>query len=107
MFTLIFAIIFGIGFALFALQNTNSVTVTVANIPFSNIPLWTVIIVSLLLGLVFASYFNVINIISSSFKLRDKERSIKGADRKIENLKDEIESVKAENSSLKTLRETS
>lgn len=101
MFTLVFAIVFGIGLALFAIQNTNGVTITFANIPFSNIPLWVIVVGSLLVGLIFASYFNAINIVSSRFKLHDKDKSIKGADKKIADLKDEIRSLKAENSTLK------
>lgn len=101
MFTLFFAIIFGVALALFAIQNTGQVTLVVANIPFSNIPLWVIIIGSTLVGLIFASYFNIINIISSKFQLHDKDNSLKGADKRITDLRDEIKSLKAENVALK------
>lgn len=101
MFTLIFSIIFGIALALFAIQNTNRVTLVVANVPIYDIPLWVIIVVSVLIGLVFASFFNVMNIVSSKFQLHDKDKSLKGADHRIAELKDEIKNLKAENSNLR------
>lgn len=100
MFTLVFAIIFGLALSFFAMQNTSLVTITVANIPINNIPVWVIMVVSMLIGLVFASYFNVLNIITATFKLHDKDKSIKGADKEIVNLKDEISRLKEKNINL-------
>lgn len=105
MFTLIFSIIFGIALALFAIQNTNEVTITIASVTFSNIPLWVIVIASTLIGLVFASYFNIINTLTAKFQLRNKDKVIKGADKRIEELKNENQDIKAENSTLKAKKE--
>ena len=107
MFTLIFAIIFGLGLAFFALQNTNSSTVTLAGIPFENIPVWLIVVLSLLLGLILASYFNVINILTSALKMHDKDKTIKDGSKIIADLKSEIHNLKAENANLKAQKNNS
>lgn len=107
MLFLIFAIIFGLGLAFFATQNTNGVTITLANYPLTDAPLWTIVVVSILVGLICASFFNVANIITSAFKLRSRDTTIKGADRTITDLKSEIQSLKAENASLKSKKDPS
>jgi len=107
MFTLFFAILAGIVLAFFAIQNTANTTVIVAGTPLNNIPLWFVIIASLLIGLVTASYFNVINIVSSALKLRGKDSAIKGADAEIRDLKNEIQKLKAENANLSSKKDPS
>lgn len=101
-FILIVAIVFGLGLAFFATQNTNPVTITLANTPVHDTPLWIIVIVSLLTGLVMASVFNVFNIMTSMFKLHGKDSAIKGADKKIVNLKNENENLKVENADLKS-----
>lgn len=98
---LIFAILFGLGLAFFATQNTNGVTITLANTPLTEIPLYIIVIGSLLLGLLLASFFNVANLISSAFKLRGKDTTIKGADKTIATLKSENHNLKAEVADLK------
>lgn len=104
MFTLIFAVVFGLALSFFALQNTNRVTITLANIPFSDVPLWVIIVVSVLTGLIFASYFNVINIVTSAFRLRTKDNAIKGADNEIRKLSDENKRLSEENERLKVTK---
>jgi uncharacterized integral membrane protein len=104
--TLIFAIILGLGFAFFATQNTNGVTITFASIPLSDTPLWVVVIVSLLAGLILASYFNVINLIESAFKIRGKDATIKGSDKKIAALTSEIQNLKVENANLRSKKDS-
>lgn len=107
MLFLIFAIVFGLGLAFFATQNTNGVTITLANYPLTDIPLWAIVVISILIGLICASFFNVVNIITSAFKLRSRDTTIKGADRTITDLKSEIQSLKAENASLKSKKDPS
>jgi lipopolysaccharide assembly protein A len=104
--TLIFAIILGLGFAFFATQNTNGVTITFASIPLTDMPVWVVVIVSLLIGLVLASYFNVVNLIESAFKIRGKDATIKGSDKKISALTSEVQSLKAENANLRSRKDS-
>lgn len=105
MIILFFAIVFGLGLAFFATQNTNSVTLTIASITLSDIPLWGIVIASLLAGLILASYFNVLSIITSALKLHGKDAAIKGADKTISSLKKEIQDLKVENASLKSKKE--
>jgi len=105
-FTLIFSIVFGLALSFFALQNTNRVTITLANIPFSDVPLWVIIVISVLVGLIFASYFNVINIVTSALKLHNKDNAIKGADNEIQSLKNENKKLREENEELKTKKDS-
>ena len=107
MFILIFAILAGVGLAFFAIQNTNGVTITFANIPLTDTPLWIIVVVSILIGLVCASYFNVLNLITSAFKLHGKDTTIKGADKTIVSLENEIQRLKVENASLTSKKDSS
>lgn len=106
-FTLIFAILFGLGLAFFAIQNTNGVTITLANIPLTDTPLWIIILVSISIGLICASFFNVLNVISSAFKLHGKNSTIKNADKTIRDLKSEIQRLKVENTRLSSKENSS
>lgn len=107
MLVLVFAIVFGLGLAFFATQNTNGVTITLANYQLTDIPLWTIVVASILIGLLCASVFNVFNIISSAFKLHSKDTTIKGADKTIADLKSQIQSLKVENASLRSKKDPS
>ena len=107
MFTLIFAILAGIVLAFFAIQNTSHVTIVLANTPVSGIPLWLVVIISILIGLITASYFNVINIVSSALKLHSKNETLKSADSEIENLRHENQRLKEENAGLASKKDSS
>ena len=107
MLVLIFAIIFGLGLAFFATQNTNGVTITLANYPLTNTPLWVIVVVSILVGIICASFFNVVNIISSALRLHGKDTRIKDAGKTITELKKENQALSAEISSLKSKKESS
>ena len=64
MFALIILVIFGIGVAFFATQNTQAISITVANYPLTGIPLYLIVLGSLLLGFLVSwilSFFDVIS----------------------------------------------
>jgi uncharacterized integral membrane protein len=107
LFTIIFALLAGVVLAFFAIQNTNDVTIVLANMPVPGVPLWIVVITSLLIGLITASYFNVINIVSSAFKLRGKDSAIKSADQEIMDLKHEVSRLKQEVASQASKKDSS
>ena len=107
LFTLFFAVLFGLVLAFFAIQNTGNVTIVLAGAPIPGIPLWLVVVVSILIGLVTASYFNVVNIVSSAFKLHSKNETLKSADSEIAGLRHENQRLKGENEGLSSKKDPS
>ena len=76
MLVVIFTIIFAIGVAFFATLNTSLVNI---NIPGYNIsvPLYLVVLISILLGFIFAWLLHLMNAFTSLFALRGKNKMIK------------------------------
>ncbi|MBI2617572.1 DUF1049 domain-containing protein [Candidatus Gottesmanbacteria bacterium] len=83
---LLIIILFGIGFAYFATQNTSGVTIYADSYVFSDIPLYVVILGSLLLGILLASIISVVNSLSTYFILRKKENTVKELKRTVAEL---------------------
>ena len=77
MLAFIFTVIFSVGVAYFATQNTSTVTLHVSSYVWSGIPIYLVMLGSLLVGLLFAWIFQVLNAISSSMAWRNKENALK------------------------------
>lgn len=101
MFALIVLIAFGIGVAYFATQNTQNVAVTIANYPISNIPLYLIVLGSLLLGFVVSWVISFVDVISSALKIHRKESTIKDANKEISSLNKRIHELELENERLK------
>lgn len=101
MFALILMIIFGMLLVFFALENTNNVTMTVANYSIPNIPLYMVVIGSILLGLFVGWFMSIFEWISSSFTMRGKDNAIKSAKTTVTKLEERIHELEVENARLK------
>ncbi len=101
MFALIILVVFGIGVAYFATQNTQTVSITAANYSLTGIPLYFIVLVSLLLGFVVSWVLSFFDVISSALKLRGKESTIKDANKQIADLTKRVHQLELENERLK------
>lgn len=76
MLIIILTIIFAILVAFFATQNTTSIIVNVSQYSLS-VPIYLVVLVSILVGFVFAWILHLMNAFASLFTLRGKNNDIK------------------------------
>ena len=105
MLTLITLVLFGILAAFFATQNTALVTITLASYIFRDIPLYLIVLASLLLGLVLSSLLGLVNSIASSFTIHGKDVKIKESKQTVATLTKRVHQLELENERLKTKEE--
>ncbi len=101
MLTLIILVIFGIGVAFFATQNTQTISIVFASYSLSGIPLYLIVLMSLLMGFVVSWILSLVGVISSAFKIRGKESTIKDANKQISELTKSVHQLELENERLK------
>jgi uncharacterized membrane protein YciS (DUF1049 family) len=101
MFALIILFIFGIGVAFFATQNTQAISIVIVNYPLSGIPLYLIVLVSLLLGFVVSWIISFVDVIASALKMHGKENMIKNANKQISELTKRVHQLELENERLK------
>lgn len=101
MFALIILVIFGLGMAYFATQNTIPTIINIGNYRFANIPMYLVVIGSLLLGVFISWIVSIADGFSSSLAIHGKDVKIKDADKTIDELKEEKNELEIENARLK------
>jgi len=77
MFMISLAIIFGLFFTVFATQNTQTVNLVFGELTVPQIPLYIVILGSLLLGVIISWIFNLFDNISAFFILNRKEKTLR------------------------------
>lgn len=85
----------------FSTQNTQVLSLYFANYSINSIPVYIVVLVSLLLGFFVSWVINLFDVISSSFKIRGKESTIKQADKQISELTKKVHELELENARLK------
>lgn len=100
MATLIVMVILGLGFAYFATQNTSSVIVNILNNPFG-LPIYMVVLGSLLLGLLISAIINVFDGLSSMFEIHNRDTKIQQKQQTVEQLSRRVHDLEMENSRLK------
>lgn len=101
MLALIVLIIFGIGIAFFATQNTQTISIILADYHLNGIPLYLIVLVSLLLGFVVSWLISLVDVISSAFKIHGKDSAIKNANKQIAELTKNVHQLELENERLK------
>ncbi len=106
MLALIFTVIFGIIIAYFATQNTTSIGLHFASYSWSGIPVYLVVLLSLLIGLLFAWLLHVLTSISSSLTIRGKDHALTDLKRENSELTKQVHQLELENSKLATKEET-
>ncbi|MDO8658169.1 MAG: lipopolysaccharide assembly protein LapA domain-containing protein [Candidatus Levybacteria bacterium] len=85
----------------FATQNTQTISITLANYPLTGIPLYLIVLGSLLLGFLVSWIISLVNVISSALKIHGKESTIKNANKQISELTRKVNQLELENESLK------
>jgi len=106
MFTLVFTILIGVGISLFAVQNTHAVTLVLANYPLTGIPLYIIVVLSLLLGIIVSFVTYLMSSLSSSFAISKRDRVIRSEQTTIEHLQEKIHDLEIENTRLRGEPET-
>lgn len=101
MFALIVLVVFGIGVAYFATQNTQPTSIVLANSPVSGIPLYLIVLGSLLLGFVVSWLISLVDVISSALKIHGKDSTIKDANKQVSELTKRVHQLELENERLK------
>jgi uncharacterized integral membrane protein len=101
MVLIILLLISGILAALFAVQNTVHVDVTLLGYTLHQIPLYLIMLGSLLGGILISSIFNMSNIISSSLTIRGKDVKLKKSKSTETDLDNRIHQLELENANLK------
>jgi len=86
MFTLMLVVALALGFGYFATQNTQHITITLANYILSNVPLYAVIGGTLIVGFAVSWIISLSDKLSSSLKIRGKESTIKDSKKTIHEL---------------------
>jgi uncharacterized integral membrane protein len=100
MFTFILYIILALVFSYFATQNTQPVTISLLGANLTSIPLYVVLVVTLIVGLAFSWFIGLFDSIGATMKIRGKEHVIQDGKDKIGELKKEINQLKEENARL-------
>jgi uncharacterized integral membrane protein len=105
MLSLIVTILFALAIAYFAIQNTLGVTLVLANNIVTGVPLYFIVIGSVLTGVILASIISGLNAFSAYRKLRGKEQIIQEDRKQIHDMQEKIMTLEAENTQLRTENE--
>lgn len=98
---IILAVFVGLGISYFATQNTSLISLYFGPYVIPNISLYLVVIGAVLLGLLLAWIFSLVNSFSSKITLHGKENKIKQEERTIAELTKQIHQLEIENTRLK------
>ncbi len=101
MSTLIVVVLTGIVFAYFATQNAAVVLVNLLGNTYA-LPLYGIVLGSLLLGLVIAGIIGSIDSLSSLFEIRSRDSKLNQKQKTVEDLNRKIQALEIENTRLQT-----
>lgn len=101
MITLILALGLGLIFTFFATQNTTGVTIALGNLLWTGIPLYVVVLGTLLIGFLIASFLSLINEATSALTISGKDHQLKKNENIVEELKSKINQLELENTHLR------
>jgi uncharacterized integral membrane protein len=102
MASLIVIVILGLGFAYFASQNTAPIIVNVLGNSFG-LPIYLVVLGSLLLGLLVSGIINAFDSLSSMFEIHNRDTKIKQKEQTVEQLSRQVHDLEMENARLNGL----
>lgn len=106
MIALVILIVFGLGMAYFATQNTGLVHILVGNYMISGVPIYVLVVVAILLGIFVSWLINMVGSVSSLMALRGKDSALHKAQKAIADLEEKNRNLSLENAKLKGQEET-
>lgn len=98
---LIAAVVFGLLFAYFSVQNTTGVPLQFASYSLINVPIYAIALGSLLIGLLLSWVISMLDNVSSTFRLQNKEHTIHEKDDELNHLKTKLHDLEIENAKLR------
>jgi len=98
-------IVFSLGMAFFATQNQGIIHLTIANFYSAGIPVYAIVIGSMLLGIFISWLISLVNSFTSSFRMRKIHTEIRNANRTIDELSKKNAQLVKENTHLKGEKE--
>lgn len=101
MLVLLVAVISGIAIAYFGIQNSSPVTIRLNDYVWNDVPLYMVIVGSLLVGLFIAGILYLARSVSSKLTIYGKDRAIKKTKHTIAELEQRVRELEVENTQLK------
>jgi uncharacterized membrane protein YciS (DUF1049 family) len=101
MFIFILFLFLALAFGYFATQNTQTISVTLANQTLPNIPLYIVLGVTFLIGLIFSWIISLFGSLASALEIRGKDHKIKDAKNTIHEMTRRANQLELENATLK------
>ena len=106
MLSLIFLLIIGAGITYLSVQNTAIVSLTFLDYTFKDLPIYYVILGSILFGVVLAYSISFINSISTYMLIRTQHKRIGKERKEVAELTKRVHQLELENVGLKTENET-
>ena len=101
MIDLIVVLVFSLVVGYFATQNTVSVALKMGPSTLPSVPVFVIVLLSMLFGLLLAGVIHLTHRVSSTLALRRKEKTIKDEEKQIEELQKEIRELKEHNKELR------
>ena len=101
MLSLLLLMLFGLAIAFFAGQNTYPVTIELGNYRAAGIPLYVVIVGSLILGFFVSWIVSLIDAAFNLFALRGKDNAIRNTQRRANELEERVHDLEVENAQLR------
>ena len=98
---LIIAVLFGLGLAYFATQNTMTVPISFGLYQFFNVPIYLIAFGSLLAGLLIAWIIHLVGTLGFLVSLRNRDAKIREGEFEMGNLKKRLRILELENARLK------
>lgn len=98
---LLITAIFGFLFALFATQNTSPASIAAGSWELNNIPVYWIVLGSLLGGLFISWVINFFEGVAASWTLSRKERQLKQTQHSVQELNQKLHNLEVENAQLK------
>jgi uncharacterized integral membrane protein len=105
MLALLIAVVFGLGIGYFATQNTIPVTIRLADYALEEVPLYLVVIGSLLVGLFIAWILYVAQSVSARLTLYGRDKAVRNSRRTVAELEQRIHDLEIDNARLRGERE--
>lgn len=101
MLALLVLIVFGLGVALFAVQNTSAVTMAIGSYQLQGVPLYVIVVGSMIFGVFVAWLTSLVSGISTMITLHGKDHAIRESEKTVNILKEQVHKLELEISSLK------